>query len=79
MIDSADTELRELYLPLYFDEDVPIDIVKNLHSRGFDVLSTREAGMLRQDDETQLAFAVSQRKALFTHKMRLSSANCWHS
>lgn len=67
MIESADAEFRELYLSLYFDEDVPIDIVKNLHSRGFDVLSTRGAGMLRQDDQAQLTFAVSQKRVLFTH------------
>lgn len=67
MSEKADPELRSLYIPLYFDEDVSLAIVRNLQQRGFDVLSTRSANMLRQNDDQQLAFAVAQGRALVTH------------
>jgi hypothetical protein len=67
MIKYADPELRALYLRLYCDEDVSLDIVDNLRQRDFDVLSARAVGNLRQNDDAQLAFAVSQQRTFLTH------------
>ncbi|OIO96439.1 MAG: hypothetical protein AUK03_03930 [Anaerolineae bacterium CG2_30_64_16] len=67
MPESADQELRALYVRLYFDEDVSAGIVENLRQRGFDVLSARDADRLHLDDDAQLAFAVAEGRALFTH------------
>jgi hypothetical protein len=67
MTERADRDLQALYMRLYFDEDVSRDIVENLRQRGFDVLSARDAGQLRLDDDEQLAFAVAQERALVTH------------
>lgn len=67
MTEHAEPELRPLYLPLYFDEDVSSGIVENLRMRGFDVLSARDRAMLSRTDDEQLAFAIEQRRALVTH------------
>lgn len=67
MSEKADPELKSLYIPLYFDEDVSVYVVDNLRTRGFDVLETRRAGLLRRNDDEQLAFAVQQQRALVTH------------
>lgn len=67
MTERAGEELASLYIPLYFDEDVSADIVNNLRTPGFDVASARDHGMLRRDDDEQMAHAVSQRRAVVTH------------
>ncbi|MDH7486266.1 MAG: DUF5615 family PIN-like protein [Anaerolineae bacterium] len=67
MAEQANENSLSLYLKLYFDEDVSIDIVNNLRTRGFDVICARDVGMLHRDDDAQLAFAVSQGRALVTH------------
>lgn len=67
MTEYADKELADLYIRFYFDEDVSVDIVANLQRRGFDALSARDANMLKRDDDAQLGFAVSQRRAFVTH------------
>ena len=67
MSERADQELSALYVRLYFDEDVSAGIVENLRQRGFDVLSARDADRLHLDDDAQLALAVAQKRALFTH------------
>jgi len=67
MTERAEAELASLYIPLYFDEDVSADIVNNLLTRGFDVLSARDEGMLRKSDDEQMAHAVVLRRAIVTH------------
>ena len=67
MTDQADQVLLALYIRLYFDEDVSASIVDNLRQRGFDVLSARDAGRLRLDDASQLAFAADEGRAIVTH------------
>ncbi|GAB4463637.1 MAG: hypothetical protein Kow0070_24460 [Anaerolineales bacterium] len=52
---------------LYFDEDVSAGVVENLRTRGFDVLSARDAGTLGRSDDEQMLYAVSQRRAIVTH------------
>ncbi len=67
MTDRADPELLPLYVRLYFDEDVSAGVVENLRQRGFDVVSARDANRLHLDDDAQLAFAVSEQRALVSH------------
>ncbi len=67
MTEQAETALHSLYMRLLFDEDVSVEIAANLKSRGFDVLTVRDAGRLHRADETQLAFAVQEQRAIVTH------------
>lgn len=67
MTERADQELLSLYIRLYLDEDVSVEIGHNLRTRGFDVLSTREAARLSREDVDQLSFAVMQGRAVLTH------------
>ncbi len=41
--------------------------MENLRTRGFDVLSARDAGALGNADDEQMLYAVSQRRAVVTH------------
>lgn len=56
-----------LFIRLYLDEDVSVLVAKLLRARGYDVLTTREAGNLHASDGEQLQFAVSQERVLMTH------------
>jgi hypothetical protein len=67
MTDAEKEETLPLYIHLYFDEDVSLGIVENLRTRGFDVLSAREADALGRTDDEQMLYAVSQRRAVVTH------------
>jgi hypothetical protein len=67
MTEQDDEETPSLYVHLYFDEDVSLRIVDNLRTRGFDVLSFRDADMAGKSDDEQLLYAVSQRRAIVTH------------
>ncbi|NJO83857.1 MAG: DUF5615 family PIN-like protein [Blastochloris sp.] len=57
----------KLFIDLYTDEDVAVLIADILRGRGYDVLTTREAGYLGQGDVEQLAYAVQQQRAFLTH------------
>ena len=57
----------KLFASLYLDEDVDILLMLLLQARGFDVLTARDAHMLRRSDEQQLAYAASVDRALLTH------------
>jgi hypothetical protein len=48
------------------DEQVERAIAEALRRRGIDVTTTPEAGLLGAADEEQLAFAISQERAIFT-------------
>ncbi len=67
MTERADAELLSVYISLYFDEDIATEIVENLRHRGFDVLCARDTQRLSLTDETQIAFAVAQQRAIVTH------------
>lgn len=77
MTELVNRELSELYLRLYFDEDVASGVVENLRQRGFDVLSARDADRLHLDDDAQLAFAISEQRALVTHNR--CDFELWHT
>jgi hypothetical protein len=50
---------------LYIDEDaMDGDVVRGLRSRGIDVLTAAEAGMIRRPDEDHLHFATTDGRAL---------------
>lgn len=59
--------MERLSASLYLDEDVDVLVADLLAARGFDALTTRDAGRLRQTDEAQLAFAVAEGRAFLTH------------
>jgi len=67
MTESSDEEISSLYIHLYFDEDVSAGIVESLRTRGFDVLSARDADALGKSDDEQMLYAVSQHRAVVTH------------
>jgi predicted nuclease of predicted toxin-antitoxin system len=59
--------VNELFVALYLDEDIDVLLADLLRSREYDVLTTQEAGQIRKSDPEQLAFAVSQGRAIVTH------------
>jgi len=67
MTEDKEGEFSTLYIHLYFDEDVSVGIAENLRTRGFDVLSVRDAGALGRSDDEQMLYAVSQKRAMVTH------------
>lgn len=56
-------------IKLYTDEDFNNLAVKVLKEMGYDIKTSQEEGKARQwlDDETQLAYAISQGRAILTH------------
>ena len=57
----------ELFISLYLDEDVDLLIATLVRASGFDAISTRDAGQSGNSDPEQLAYAISQRRAIVTH------------
>jgi hypothetical protein len=54
-------------LRLYVDEDaMDGDVVRGLRSRGIDVATAAEAGMIRRRDEDHLSFATVQGRVLYS-------------
>ena len=52
---------------LYADEDAAEKaVVDGLRARGVDVLTTAEAGRLGRSDSDQMAFAVEEKRVLYT-------------
>ncbi|NES21463.1 MAG: hypothetical protein F6K41_21670 [Symploca sp. SIO3E6] len=56
--------MNKLFIQLYLDEDVNVLIADLIKAKGFDVTTARDAGQLRISDAEQLAYAVSQGRAL---------------
>ena len=56
-------------IKLYIDEDVRKLLAKVLRDRGYDALSSEEAGMNGKSDAEQLEFAISQGRAILTHNI----------
>jgi predicted nuclease of predicted toxin-antitoxin system len=57
---------------LYADEQFPLPVVERLRSKGYDVLTVKDAGKANQgiSDEDALAFASSQSRAVITQNRR---------
>jgi hypothetical protein len=58
-------------LRFYVDEDaMDGDLVRGLRSRGIDVVTAAEAGMIRRQDEEHLILAAVQGRALYSFNVR---------
>lgn len=59
--------MSRVFAELYLDEDVDVLIAEFLRVRGFNVLTTVEAGQLGASDARQIAFAVDRGLVVVTH------------
>lgn len=59
-----------LFVRLYFDRHIMRRLAVDLRGRGFDVLTTEEAGKDTVSDEEQLAFATAERRAILAFNIR---------
>src|SRR4030042_2309250 len=55
---------------LYLDEMIPVVLALVLRQHGYDVLAAKEVNMFGKSDEKQLAFAVSNRRAIITFNIK---------
>ena len=51
-------------IKLYLNENMSAEIAQRLREQGYDAVSSHEAGMDALDDEAQISFAVSERRAV---------------
>lgn len=58
--------LSELYAKLYLDEDVHKVVARGLRMRGYDVVSAHEVKQIGLSDAEQLAYAISEGRAMVT-------------
>lgn len=59
-----------LFIRFYFDRHIMSKLAAELRARGFDILTTEEAGKDTASDEEQLAFATSQRRSILSFNIR---------
>ncbi|MEM9541334.1 MAG: DUF5615 family PIN-like protein [Cyanobacteria bacterium P01_E01_bin.42] len=59
--------MSEIFIKLYFDEDVHVLVADLIRARGFDAITAGDAGLLQKTDEEQLAYAASQNRVIVTH------------
>ena len=59
--------MSEIFIKLYLDEDVSVIVAELIRARGFATLTTRDASQRQKSDAEQLAFAISQGRAIVTH------------
>lgn len=57
----------KLFASLYTDEDVANLVATLLRTRGLDILTTIDAGMMGHSDTDQLAYAAAEDRCLLTH------------
>lgn len=57
----------KVFASLYTDEDIANLVATLLRTRGLDVLTTIDAGMIGLSDAEQLAYATSDDRCLLTH------------
>ena len=66
----------------YTDEHVAKAVTTGLRLRGVDVMTVPDAGMLAASDEQQLAFALAERRVIFTQDddfLRLAAQDHAHA
>jgi predicted nuclease of predicted toxin-antitoxin system len=68
MPDSAG--LEALFVRLYFDRHIMARLAVDLRGRGYEVLTTEEAGKDNASDAEQLVFATAENRALVTFNIR---------
>lgn len=59
--------MSRLFIELYLDEDVDVLVADLVRAKGFLATTTRGDGQVGNNDEEQLAYAISQQKTLLTH------------
>jgi hypothetical protein len=59
--------MERLLIHLYLDEDVSLLLGKMVRARGFEVITTQDAGNLSKSDADQLAYSAEHGLALLTH------------
>lgn len=59
--------MNRLFIELYLDQDVSVLVATLVRARGFEAVTTQEAGLLGATDVEQLAYAVNHEKTLLTH------------
>ena len=64
------TGLEALFVRLYFDRHIMTRLAVDLRGRGYDVLTTEEAGKDTASDEEQLAFATAEHRSILTFNIR---------
>ncbi len=57
----------ERNIRLFIDEDVWNDLAAALREAGYDAISVAESERKGLSDEDQLAYAIAERRAIFTH------------
>jgi predicted nuclease of predicted toxin-antitoxin system len=62
--------LESLFVRLYFDRHIMTRLAVDLRDRGFDVLTTEEAGNDTASDQEQLVFASSEGRAILSFNIR---------
>ncbi|MBI2808508.1 MAG: DUF5615 family PIN-like protein [Planctomycetes bacterium] len=68
MADSPSFE--SFFVRLYFDRHIMRRLAVDLRGKGFDVLTTEEAGKDTASDEEQLALAAAEHRAILTFNIR---------
>ena len=53
-------------IKLYLNENITDEVAQRLRGKGFDAISSHEVGKDAEDDTKQMAYAVSQRRAIVT-------------
>lgn len=63
--------MNGLGIRIYTDEDVDVNLASRLLARGYDAISTRDAGNahLGLEDHAQLEYAASIGRAILTHNV----------
>lgn len=59
--------MSQLFARLYLDEDVSVLLAALLRSRGFEAVTTHEAGNDAVPDDRQLEYATARGLAILTH------------
>src|SRR5690349_10279160 len=64
------SELEGLFIRLYFDHHIKLQLAEELRAAGYDVLTTQEAGMETATDTAQLTFAAQENRSILTYNIR---------
>ena len=59
-----------LFVRLYLDQHIKLQLADDLRERGYDVLTTQEAELETAPDDVQLEFATQQDRTLLTYNIR---------
>jgi predicted nuclease of predicted toxin-antitoxin system len=64
------SEIEPLFVRLYFDRHIMSRLAVDLRARGFDVVTTEEAGNDTASDDDQLRYAAAERRCILTFNIR---------